>query len=132
MIASERIRICSNFNQKVKTFKYIGSLVTNQNAIQEKIKCRIKAGNSCYYLVQTLFSSRLLSKDLKIKIYKTIQLPVVLYGYEVWSLTLREERRLKLFENKILRRIFGPKRDVNGSGEDSTMRNLIVCTVHLI
>ena len=58
------------------------SLLTNQNSIQEEIKCRLKAGNSCYYSVQTLLSSRLLSKNLKIKIYKTIILPVVLYGCE--------------------------------------------------
>ena len=58
--------------------------------------------------------SRLLSKNLKIKIYKTIILPVVLYGCETWSLTLREESRAKVFENRFLRRIFGPKRDENG------------------
>ena len=59
-------------------------------------------------------SSRLLSKNLKIKIYKTIILPVVLYGCETWSLTLREEPRLRVFENRILRRIFRPKKDENG------------------
>ena len=75
----------------------LGSLVTNQNYIHEEIKCRLKAGNSCYYSVQTLLPSRLLSKNLKIKIYKTIILPVVLYGCETWSLTLREERRLRVF-----------------------------------
>jgi len=67
---------------------------------------------------------------LKIKIYKTIILPVVLYGCQTWSLTLREEHRLRVFENRVLKRIFGPKR--MGSGEDSTMRNFIVCTVHII
>jgi len=61
--------------------------------------------------VQNLFSSRLLSKNLKIKIYRTIILPVVLYGCETWSLTLREERRLRVFENRVLRKVFGPKRD---------------------
>ena len=75
---------------------------------------RLKTGNSCYYSVQTLLSSRLLSNNLKIKIYKIIILPVVLYGCETWSLTLRDECRLRVFENKILRRIFGPKRDENG------------------
>ena len=60
---------------------------------------------------QNLLSSSLLSKNLKIKVYRTIILPVVLYGCETWSLTLREERRLRVFENRILRRIFGPKRD---------------------
>ena len=68
----------------------VGSSVANQNSVQKEIKCRLKAGNSCYYSLQTLLSSRLLSKSLKIKIYKTIILPVVLYGCETWSLTLRE------------------------------------------
>jgi hypothetical protein len=53
----------------------------------------------------------MLSKNLKMRIYKTIILPVILYGCETWSLTLREEHKLRLFENKVLRRIFGPKRD---------------------
>ena len=61
--------------------------------------------------MQNLLSSSLLSKKLKIKIYRTIILPVVLYGCETWSLTLREVRRLRVFENRMLRRIFGPKRD---------------------
>jgi hypothetical protein len=56
-------------------------------------------------------SSSLLSKNVKIKIYITIILPVVLYGCESWSLTLREECRLRVFENRVLRRIFGPKKD---------------------
>ena len=97
----------------MKIFKYLGSLLTNQNSIQEELKCRLKAGNSCHYSVETLLSSRLLSKNLKIKIYKTI-LPVVIYGCETWSLTLREECGLRAFENRILRRISGPKSDENG------------------
>jgi hypothetical protein len=59
----------------------------------------------------SLLSSRLLSRNLKVKIYKTIILPVVLYGCETWSLTLREERRLRVFENRLLRGILGPKKD---------------------
>ena len=70
----------------------------------------LKAGNS----IQTLLYSRLLSKNLKIKIYKTIILPVLLYGCETWSLTLREDCSLRVFENRILRQTFGPKRDENG------------------
>ena len=61
--------------------------------------------------MQDLLSSSLLSKNLKIEIYRILILPVVLCGYETWSLTLREERRLRVSENKVLRRIFGPKRD---------------------
>jgi hypothetical protein len=68
--------------------------VTNQNLIQEEIKRRLNSGNACYHSVQNILSSRLLSKSLKIEIYKTIIFPVVLYGCETWSLTLREEHRL--------------------------------------
>ena len=64
MIASEHISVGSNSYEKVKTFKYLGTLVTNQNSIQNEIKCRLKAGNSCYYSVQTFLYSRLLSKNL--------------------------------------------------------------------
>ena len=68
MIANSHIKIGCNSYEKLKIFKYLGSLLTNQNSIQDEIKCRLKAGNSCYYTVQTLLSSRLLSKKLKIKI----------------------------------------------------------------
>jgi hypothetical protein len=78
--------------------------LTNQNSIQEEIKYSLKAGNACYYLVQTLLSYTLLSKNLKIKIYKTIILPVMLLnGCEMWPLTLSEKCRLRKFENRILR-----------------------------
>jgi len=82
-------------------------------SIQEEIKSRLKLENACYYSVQNLLSSSLLSKKLKIKIYRTtcIILPIFPYGCETWSLTLREERRLRVFENRVLRRVFGPKRD---------------------
>jgi hypothetical protein len=56
-------------------------------------------------------SSRIISKNLKIKIYETVILPVVLYGCETWSLNLREEHRLRVFENRVLREIYGPKRE---------------------
>jgi len=86
----------------VEEFNYLGTILTNQNSIQEEIKSRLKSGNACYHSVQNLLSSNLLSKNLKIKIYRTIILPVVLYGCETWSLTLREERRLRVFENRVL------------------------------
>ena len=100
----------SSFEMVVE-FKYFGTTSTNQNSIQEEIKCRLKSGNACYHSVQNLLSSRLLSRNLKIKIYRTIILPFVLYGCETWSLTLSEERRLRVFENRMLRRLFGAKRD---------------------
>jgi len=95
----------------VEDFKYLGTNVTNQNSIQEEIKSKLKSGNACYHLVQNLLYFSLLSKNLKIKIYRNIILPAVLNGSETWSLTLREERRLRVFENRVLRRIFWPKRD---------------------
>ena len=113
MIANAHIKIGSNSYEKVKSFKYLGCLVTNQNSIQEEIKCIHKGGNSYYYSVQQFFFLDL-SKNLKIKIYKIIILPVVLYGCETCYLTLREERRLRVFENRIPRRIFETKRDENG------------------
>jgi len=109
----------------VEEFKYLGTTLTNQISIQKKIKSRLKLENVCYYSVQNLLSSSLLSKTLKIKIYRTIILPLVLYGCEAWSLTLREERKLRLFENRVLRRVFGPKRDeVTGNGENYIRRSL--------
>src|SRR5215813_4255879 len=98
-------------NYAIYKLKYLGVMLTDQNSIQEEIKSRLKLGNACYHLVQNLLASRLLSKTLKIETYRTIILPVVLYGCETWSLTLREERRLRVFENRVLRRVFGPKRD---------------------
>jgi hypothetical protein len=70
---------------------------------------------------------------LKIKIYRTIILSVVLYECETWSLTLREERRLRVFENRVLRRVFEVKRDeVTGNGENYIMKNLVICTPYRI
>ena len=68
-------------------------------------------GNACYYSLEKILSYHLLSKKLKVKTYKTIILPVVLYGCETWSLTLREEHKLRVFEIKVLRKIFGAKKD---------------------
>jgi hypothetical protein len=97
--------------EDVANFKNLRTTLTDQNCMHEEIKSRLNLGNACYHLVQSLLSSRLLSRYLKVKIYKTIILPVVLYGCENWSLTLREEHRLRMFENTALRRIFGPQRD---------------------
>jgi len=85
-------------------FKYLGP------TFQEAIRSRLKSGNACYHLVQNILSSSLLAKTVQIKIYRTIILPVALYECETWSLTLRKECRLRVFENRVLRRIFVPKR----------------------
>jgi len=99
--------------------------------MQEEIKRKLKLGNARYHSVQNILSHSLLSKNMKIGIYKTIILPVVLCGCETWSLLLREVCRLKVFESRVLRRIFGLKRDeVTGNGERYTLRSLVICTLH--
>jgi hypothetical protein len=79
--------------------------------MHEEIKCRLNLGDDCYHWVQCLLSYRLLSRNLKVKIYKTIILPVVFIGVKLGPLTLREEHKLRAFENRVLRRIFGPNRE---------------------
>jgi hypothetical protein len=75
------------------------------------------------------FVSSLISKNLKIKIYKTVILPVVPYGCKTWSLTLREEHRLRFFENRVFKRIFGPKKKTD-HGENYIMMNSTACALH--
>jgi hypothetical protein len=102
--------------------------VTNRNLIQEEIKRRLNSGNAWHRSVQNLVSSRPLSKNVKIRICMTVILPMVLYGCETWSLTLREEHRLRVFENRVLRGIFGPKRDEMMGGWRK-LRNEELCPI---
>jgi len=95
------MKIDNSSIEGVEEFKHFGTTLKNKNSIQEEIKSRLKLGNACYYSVQNLLFSNLLSKKLKIKIYRTIILPAVLYGCESWSLKLGEERRLRVFEESI-------------------------------
>jgi hypothetical protein len=89
----------------------VGTTVICQNVIQEKIKRRLISGNACHHSVRKFLSLRLMSKNVKIRIFKTIILPVVLYWCRTWSLILREEHILRMFEYRLLRRIFWPRRD---------------------
>jgi hypothetical protein len=88
-----------------------GKTLTEQNCMHEEINSRLDSGYACYYSIQSLLFFCLLCRNVKVKIYKTTILPVVLYGCETWSVTLMKEYRLRVFENRVLRRIFGPRTD---------------------
>ena len=92
------IKIGNSSFDRVEELKYLGTTSTSQNSIHEGSKGRLKSGNACYQSVQNLSSSSLLFNNIKINIYGTIILSVVLCGFETWSLTLREELRMMVFE----------------------------------
>jgi hypothetical protein len=105
------IKIANRCFENVAQFKYLGMTVANKNLIREEIKRRLNSSNACYHPVQKLLSSCLLPKNIKIRIYKSIILPMILYGCETLYLTLREDQSLRVFEKKMLKRTCGPKRD---------------------
>jgi hypothetical protein len=105
------IKTANRSFENVLQFKYLGMTVTNQNLFQEEIKRRFNSGNACYHSVRNFLSSRLLPKNVKIRIYKTKIFPAVQYGCETRSLTLREEHKLRVLENRMQERTFGSKRD---------------------
>jgi len=126
---SQNIKTDNSSFEMVEEFKYLRTNLTEQNSIQEEIKSRMKSGNVCYHSVQKLLSSTLRYKTLNIKTYRIIIFLVVLYGCEIWSLTLREEGTLGGSENRVMRRISGPKSDeVTGSGGNYIMRSLMIRT----
>jgi hypothetical protein len=95
----------------MEQFKYLEKTLMNQNPIQEEIKIKWKLGNACCYWCRIFCLLFCYPKIKEINVHRTIILPVVLYGYESWWLTLTEDRWLRVFENRVLRRIFGPRRD---------------------
>ena len=127
---SHNTKIDNSSFEGVEEFKYLGKTLTDQYSIQEENKRRLKSGNACYHSVGNVLSSSLLSKTLKTEIYN---FACFLYGFETWSRILMEERRLRVFENRVLRRIFGPKIDeITGNRENYIMRSLMICTPHPI
>jgi hypothetical protein len=129
---NQNIRIANELFENVAKFKYLVTTLTNQNDIRDEMKSRLNSGNVCYYSVQNLLSSHLISETLKIKIYKIVILPVVLYGCETWSLTLREEHRLRAFEKRVLRRIFGPNGRKTDRRENCIIMKFTACILHRI
>jgi hypothetical protein len=89
--------------KSVEHFTYLGKTLTNQYSIYEEIKNRLNSGNAFYYFVQNLLPASLVSKNIKIKIYRTTIFPAILYGCEIWSLTPNKEHRLNIFENRVQR-----------------------------
>ena len=107
----------------VPEFIYLGTLISNDNSVQKEIQRRILAGNRTYFAATSLFRNRLLSRATKIRLYKTLIIPVVTYGAETWTMTKKEEQALLIFERKIFRRIYGPKYE-DGEWEIRTNREL--------
>jgi hypothetical protein len=84
-----RIKIVNRSFEDAAKFKYVRGTLTDQNCLPEEINSRLNLGNACYHSVPSLLSSLLLSGNIKVKIYKTVILPAVLYGCETWSLNIK-------------------------------------------
>jgi hypothetical protein len=100
--------------EPVQSFKYLGSTVNQNNTIEEEIKERPIAGNKAFCANQKMFQNKLLSKKSKLKLYWTLIRPIVTYACETWVLKANSIQKLMIFERKILRKIFGATKEVNG------------------
>jgi len=94
--------------KKVSQFKYLGSIIIQDNELKTKVSLRIQLANKGYYRLERILKSRTLSQNLKIRMYMTLLRPIVLYGSETWALRKAEEQRLGVFEKKVLRKMYGP------------------------
>ena len=105
---------CANSNliiEQVNQYKYLGSTINNTNSIEEEIKARIALGTKAYYANQKFFKSKLVTKHSKLKLYRSVARPIVTYASETWVLKDSSIQKLMIFERKILRKIFGPRRE---------------------
>ena len=123
MVVIERIDITQTHLEQVKSFKYLGSTVNGNNSIDEEIKRRISLGNKEFYANQDLLKSKLLTKNSKLRMYKTLVRPVVTYACEMWVLKENIKTKLKVFERKVLRRIYGPTKQKDGTWRTKQMKN---------
>ncbi|PSN54154.1 hypothetical protein C0J52_06854 [Blattella germanica] len=109
---------------QVQEFTYLGSKLNSENNVGREIKQRITNGNRTYYMYSKLMTSKMLNRELKLKMYNTLTRPVVVYGCESWTLNSNDKHLLRIFERKILRRIYYPVCGNNGEWRIRTNREL--------
>jgi len=126
----ERLRAGDTQIDQLKSFSYLGSTVNGNNTLEEEIRERIAKGNKAFYANKTLFQSKLVSRRSKLKLYQTVIRPVVVYGCETWVLKENIIQKLSVFERKILRRIFGPTKNKDGSWKIKTNMEVNTTSKH--
>ena len=104
----------------VQSFKYLGSIVNVDNDIEEEVKMRLSLGNKCFYALKHLFRNTLVNRNTKLRLYKTLIPPIVMYACETWSLTQKQETYFNCFERRVLRSICGP---INEQGRSRIRTN---------
>jgi hypothetical protein len=108
------VDIIGKVYQEVAHFKCLGSIITSDNNCESDIKARMAAGNRSYYALIKILKSQEISKSTKLKVYRKIIRPIVVYGSEGWTMSEHMEEGLRVWERKILRKVYSPKRDTNG------------------